>query len=180
MPSLFSVCVRRDKHSAPKPWLVTEIHARDAVRRRGTLKPFPADVDRNDGERSWKLTNGSGRQRKSCSGTARASRNFHGLDISDEGENSGSFRDALLDGADFSHSFVLADFSCARLRNSKFVEANVKTCTFDRADLLNADFSEAAICGATFSNCNFEGAEFEGAHWYGITFKKGELPPDDL
>jgi 2-iminobutanoate/2-iminopropanoate deaminase len=103
-------------------------------------------------------------------------RDFRGLEISDERENSGTFRDALLDGADFSHSFVDADFGGARLRNSKFVQANVKTCRFDGADLSNADFSGAAICSATFSSSNFQGAQFEGASVHGYAFGKGELP----
>lgn len=107
----------------------------------------------------------------------RGERDFHGLDISDgAGDESTSFRGALLDGADFSHCFIVADFSSARLRDCRFVEANVKTCRFDGADLLNADFSRAAIDGATFTNCNFAGARFKEAVAYGYTFKKGELP----
>ena len=104
-------------------------------------------------------------------------RNFHGLEISDDsGDESDSFRGALLDSADFSRCFIVADFDSARLRDCRFVEANVKTCKFDGADLLNADFSRAAIDAATFTNCNFEGANFDEAGAYGYTFNKGELP----
>ncbi len=107
----------------------------------------------------------------------RGERDFHGLEISDgAGGESASFRGALLDGTDFSHCFIVADFSSARLRDCRFVEANVKTCRFDSADLLNADFFRAAIDAATFTNCNFEGANFENAGAYSYTFKKGELP----
>ena len=74
-------------------------------------------------------------------------RDFHALEIEDPGpyENVGgrfvsltepeSFRGAVLDGADFSTAFIVADFTGASLRSSKFVSANVKTSAFDNADL---------------------------------------------
>jgi 2-iminobutanoate/2-iminopropanoate deaminase len=102
-------------------------------------------------------------------------RDFTALDISDGGTRP-SFRGARLDGADFSRSFVLADFTGARLRASRFVGANVKTCAFDGADLQDADFSGALIDAATFEGCNLEGATFEGAGCYSGTFAKGQLP----
>ena len=106
---------------------------------------------------------------------ARGERDFRGLDIAD-GDDGGSFRGALLDGADFSRAFIVADFTGARLRECNFVEANVKTCSFDGADLSAADFSRAAIDGATFTGCNFDGAQFEGAGFYGCILAPGELP----
>ena len=48
------------------------------------------------------------------------------------------FRGALLDGADFSRSFVTADFTGARLRGARLVGANVKACRFDGADLVSS------------------------------------------
>src|SRR5262249_39030227 len=71
------------------------------------------------------------------------------LDISDS-DDSESFRDAVLEGSDFRHAFVVADFSRARLRDCRFFEANVKTCTFDEADLRGCNFTGAAIDAATF------------------------------
>jgi uncharacterized protein YjbI with pentapeptide repeats len=102
-------------------------------------------------------------------------RNFQGLDISDSGDTE-SFRDALLDGADFSHAFVVADFGRASLRDCRFFEANVKTCTFDEADLRDCDFSSAAIDAATFRSARFDGANFGGASVQGQSMKPGELP----
>jgi uncharacterized protein YjbI with pentapeptide repeats len=108
-------------------------------------------------------------------------RDFQGLDISDpDGEDpSPSFRGAILDGADFSRSFVLADFRAASLRACKFVEANVKTCCFDGASLQGCDFSRAAIDAATFRAAQLEGACFDGAGAYGHTAQAGELPTWD-
>jgi uncharacterized protein YjbI with pentapeptide repeats len=102
-------------------------------------------------------------------------RNFQGLEISDTGDST-SFRDAVLDGSDFSQAFVVADFSRASLSGCRFKEANVKTCVFDEADLRGCDFSGAAIDAATFRSARLEGANFAGAHEQGICMKPGELP----
>ena len=102
-------------------------------------------------------------------------RDFRGLDISDS-DDSESFRDAMLDGADFSHAFVVADFSRARLRDARFVEANVKTCIFDEADLRGCAFSRAAIDAATFRSARFEGTDFSGASVQGSAMDPGEVP----
>jgi uncharacterized protein YjbI with pentapeptide repeats len=102
-------------------------------------------------------------------------RNFQGLDISDS-DDSESFRDAVLEGSDFSKAFVVADFSRARLRDCRFVEANVKTCIFIEADLRGCTFSGAAIDAATFRSAQFEGADFSGAFDQGIAMEPGELP----
>ena len=103
-------------------------------------------------------------------------RDFRGLQIESEGDPSDSeFRDAILEGADFSDCFIVADFSGAHLRGVK-LSANVKTCCFDRTDLRDADFSNAAIDAATFDGAILEGATFEGAGAYGHKYMKGELP----
>jgi uncharacterized protein YjbI with pentapeptide repeats len=102
-------------------------------------------------------------------------RNFQALEVSDMGD-SASFRDAVLDGSDFGHAFVVADFSRASLRGCRFKEANVKTCVFDEADLRGCDFSGAAIDAATFRSARLEGANFARAHEQGICLKPGELP----
>jgi uncharacterized protein YjbI with pentapeptide repeats len=102
-------------------------------------------------------------------------RDFRGCDIADDGDEA-SFRQACLDGSDFSHAFVVADFTGASLRACRFVEANVKTCSFDDADLRDSDFSRAAIDAATFRGARFDGACFEGASEHGHSLKPGELP----
>jgi uncharacterized protein YjbI with pentapeptide repeats len=102
-------------------------------------------------------------------------RDFKGLDIEDSSDSE-SFRDAVLEGADFSHAFVVADFSRARLRDARFVEANVKTCIFDEADLRGCKFSRAAMDAATFRSARFEGADFSGASAQGSSMQPGEVP----
>jgi uncharacterized protein YjbI with pentapeptide repeats len=102
-------------------------------------------------------------------------RDFRGLEIEDGGDAT-SFRGAVLEGADFSGSFILADFTSANLRGCKFVESNVKTCSFDAADLRDCDFSGAAIDAATFHGARLDGSRFANASAYGYTFQSTELP----
>jgi len=110
----------------------------------------------------------------------RGERDFRGLDIADSnnGIDRQSFREALLDGADFTDAFIVADFTRARLRGCRFVGANVKTCSFDEADLAGANFSDAAIDAATFRSARLDGADFSNASMYGYTLKPGEFPED--
>ena len=89
----------------------------------------------------------------------RGERNFRGLDIDDTGDSS-SFREAVLDDADFTQCFVVADFSRASLRGCRFTPSNVKTCEFDNADLRSA---------------RLEGANFAGAQQHGLRLGPGEL-----
>jgi hypothetical protein len=86
-----------------------------------------------------------------------------------------SFRGAVLDGADFTGAFIVADFSKASLRNCKF-PANVKTCSFDGADLTCCDFSDAAIDAATFKSAHFDRTNFSGATAHSYVMKPGEVP----
>ena len=110
---------------------------------------------------------------------AAGERNFRGLEISDGGDPAApSFRGAILDGSDFDESFISADFTGASLRGCK-LRANVKCCTFDRADLRDADFRDAAIDSATFKSARLDGANFAGAGAHGYEFEPGEWPADD-
>lgn len=87
-------------------------------------------------------------------------REFRGLEIeSPRGSTGPDFRRAKLAGADFTESFIVADFSGADLQGARFAPANVKTCSFDGADLRNADFSGAAIDAATFDGADLAGAK---------------------
>ena len=85
-------------------------------------------------------------------------------------------RDSNLEGADFSCSFILADFAGANLRGTVFANANLKTCDFSNADLRDAVFTGSALCATTFKNANLEGANFEGAYYHSRTLEAGERP----
>jgi uncharacterized protein YjbI with pentapeptide repeats len=81
-----------------------------------------------------------------------------------------------LEGADLSRSFIVASFRGARLRNAKFVDANVKTCDFRDADLTGADFSGAALYDAEFRGANLDGATFAGASAHAHVLGPTEKP----
>ena len=104
-------------------------------------------------------------------------RHFTGIDIEDPDDaDQWAFRGATLDGADFSGSFIVADFTGASLKGASFSGANVKTCIFDKADLSGADFRGAALCSATFGGADVTGADFTGATIHSHVFEAGELP----
>ena len=92
-------------------------------------------------------------------------RDFSELEIEDAA-NSTAFRRASLDGADFTRTFIVADFSGASLRGVRFIEANVKTCSFAGADLSGADFAGAALCSTTFVGAQTDSASFKGAYFH--------------
>ena len=100
-------------------------------------------------------------------------RHFAGVEL-----DSATFdlRDATLEGADFSQSFITADFVGANLKSAIFVNANLKTCDFSNADLRSAIFSGAALDSTTFVGAKLEGAEFAGAFYHSRTLRSGETP----
>ena len=81
-----------------------------------------------------------------------------------------------LDGIDLSHSFVVASFRGASLRNTAFVNANVKTCDFTGADLYGADFRGALLCATTFVGAKMDGARFGGASIHSHVLAEDEQP----
>ena len=105
----------------------------------------------------------------------RGRRDFSGTTIEDP-PGAELLRGAVLDGADFSRAFIVADFGKCSLRGVNFVGANVKTCCFDGADLRGSDYRDAALDAATFSGALVEGASFVGATIQGHAFAEDEFP----
>jgi uncharacterized protein YjbI with pentapeptide repeats len=106
---------------------------------------------------------------------ASGEREFRQLDIEDS-DDGASFRGARLDDADFSGSFLVADFTGTSLRNSCWSNANVKTCIFRDADLSGANFSGAALDATVFQGAKMAGANFTGAYVQGSELQPGEMP----
>jgi uncharacterized protein YjbI with pentapeptide repeats len=102
-------------------------------------------------------------------------RDFSGLEIEDAAK-SAPLRGAILDDADFSRAFIVADFSKASLRGARFVEANVKTCSFTDANLSGADFTGAALCSTTFHGAQMDSARFRGAYFHSYELGDAEKP----
>lgn len=102
-------------------------------------------------------------------------RDFQQVEIEDS-EDRASFRGANLDDADFSGSFIVADFTGASLRNSHWSNANVKTCIFRDADLSRANFSGTALDATVFQGAKMAGANFAGAYVQSRKLQPGEMP----
>ena len=107
----------------------------------------------------------------------RGERDFSGVEL--DADCDSDLTGVCLDGADFSHAFLVANFRGASLRGARFFEANVKTCDFRDADLRDTDFRGAGLCSALFDGAKLEGSTFAGAYIHGHEFKQGETPGDD-
>ena len=108
---------------------------------------------------------------------AAGERSFPGLEL--DGETM-DLRNCNLWGADFSKSYIFADFRDANLQGVSFEHANVKTCDFRGANLRGASFRGALIDAAEFDGADMAGAVFEGATVHSHTFVAGEFPIVDL
>ncbi len=85
-------------------------------------------------------------------------------------------RGVTLAGANFSGTFITADFRGANLQAASFAKANVKTCDFRHADLRGANFSGALLEATEFKGANLRDANFEDARNFSLILKAGELP----
>jgi len=86
------------------------------------------------------------------------------------------FHGVNLAEADFSQSYLFADFRDTNLQSANFTQCNIKTCDFRGADLQGALFCEACIDSAEFTGALLTGADFEGAYISGYTMLAGEQP----
>lgn len=107
----------------------------------------------------------------------RGERDFSGAEL--DADHDCDLSGVCLDGADFSHAYLVATFRGASLRGTRFYQANVKTCDFREADLRGADFRGAALCAADFDGAKLDGSDFAGAYIHSYEFKEGERPGDD-
>ncbi len=97
-------------------------------------------------------------------------RYFHDLDLENE-----NFDDQDLQDIIFENCFLYSSFRRANLRNSKFINGNIKTCDFTEANLTNAYFENLAVEGAQFARANFEGIYFDNNWAYGQIVTKAHF-----
>jgi uncharacterized protein YjbI with pentapeptide repeats len=107
---------------------------------------------------------------------AAGNRSFTSLDLD---EKTHDFQNVTLADADFTGTFVFANFRGANLERAIFKDANVKTCDFTEANLSGASFEGAAIDGAVFCGANLRGTSFLGATEQGYVYQVGEVPTQD-
>jgi uncharacterized protein YjbI with pentapeptide repeats len=104
---------------------------------------------------------------------AAGERSFRHMEL-DDGIH--DLRNLKLSGANFSGSFIVADFRGADLRNTDFTNANIKTCDFRGADLSGANFRGASLDATNFEGAQMQGTIFEGAFIQGHELKGHERP----
>ena len=105
-------------------------------------------------------------------------RYFVDLDLYEE-----SFDGENLEGIIFDHCFLYSSFRKTNLRNSKFINGNIKTCDFSEADLTNSHFENVSIESAHFKDSITDGIFFDNNWCYGKLIKqvdfnsiKNEIP----
>jgi hypothetical protein len=81
----------------------------------------------------------------------------------------------ILDGADFSDSWIVASFRDASLKGAIFRRANVKTCDFSGANLTDADFRDAPLEATKWSGAILSGCKFGVVTYYGATVCEAEF-----
>lgn len=89
-------------------------------------------------------------------------RHFIDLDLENE-----SFDDQDLRDVVFENCFLYSSFRRANLRNSKFINGNIKTCDFREADLTNAHFENLAVESSQFARAKIDGIFFDNNWAYG-------------
>ena len=94
-------------------------------------------------------------------------RYFVDLDLEKE-----SFDDQNLADCVFERCFLYSSFRRANLRNTKFINGNIKTCDFREADLTNAHFENVSIEGAQFARSKTDGIYFDNNWCYGQVVTK--------
>lgn len=85
-------------------------------------------------------------------------------DIEMEDEN---FDGQNLEGIIFERCFLYSSFQKANLKNSKFINGNIKTCDFTEADLTNAHFENVLVECVVLSGAKTEGIYFDNNWYYG-------------
>lgn len=86
------------------------------------------------------------------------------------------FRGTVLNDADFSHTFIAADFRGADLKNCRFNNARLMKSDFSDANLENTSFKEAFLDDTKFNGANMKDAIFEGAKIHSYVLKLNEKP----
>jgi uncharacterized protein YjbI with pentapeptide repeats len=104
-------------------------------------------------------------------------RDFAGVEL--DADPDSDLSGVCLDGADFSHAFLIASFRGASLRGARFYQANLKTCDFREADLRDTDFRGAGLCSASFDGAKLDGSNFTGAYIHSYELQEGERPGGD-
>jgi len=96
----------------------------------------------------------------------------HFIDLDLENEN---FDHQNLEGVIFEKCFLYSSFRGANLRNTKFINGNIKTCDFRDADLTNAHFENLAVEHVQFAGAKIDGIYFDNNFAYGHNVTRADF-----
>jgi len=77
----------------------------------------------------------------------------------------GSAGDRNLSGLTFEYCFMFFDMTGLNLRNTKFINCNIKIVDFSGSDMRNVLIRGCSVEGMSMIGCQIEGLIFDG-NWY--------------
>lgn len=91
---------------------------------------------------------------------------FKGIAIEDY---SFTLENTILDEVIFQGCFVNINFKNCSMKNTKFIECNLKCISFENCDLSESIITECAIESLEMNNCNLNGINFGTNYAYGYS-----------
>ncbi|WP_046226945.1 pentapeptide repeat-containing protein [Paenibacillus dauci] len=98
-------------------------------------------------------------------------KNFYRIEVLDIGEVKGEVCDDIV----FKECGMAVDFSGSSFRNAKFIDCNIKTCSFKNTNLTNAEFIGNGVCSVEFYNAQIEGILFQNNYWHSFELTQRDI-----
>ncbi|MGG4141489.1 pentapeptide repeat-containing protein [Paenibacillus algorifonticola] len=95
---------------------------------------------------------------------------FSGIEVEE-----GSLQNYNLSGCTFVECSFALDFSKADLKNSKFINSNLKTCNFTEADLTESEWTGNMLCSAVFYKAKRDSIQFVGNYYHSVILEIKDL-----
>jgi len=86
---------------------------------------------------------------------------FHNIEV-----ETGSLIVKNLEGIKFNECILAIDFTDSNLKNSVFMDSNIKTCIFKNSNLTNSKFINNSVCATDFKNAIIDNIIFEDNYYH--------------
>ena len=80
-----------------------------------------------------------------------------------------------LSGLIFEKCFMFLDFKNSNLKDTQFIDCNIKTADFSGANLKNAKIKNCSVESTIFKGANTENLIFENNGYYGLTLNQTDF-----
>jgi uncharacterized protein YjbI with pentapeptide repeats len=97
-------------------------------------------------------------------------RHFVGVEV-----EHGNLQGVALPNAVFEDCCLNVDFRRSNLKNSRFINSNIKTCDFREANLTDACIESSSVEATRFKDAVTEGFVFRNNHCYSLTVNQKEF-----